>query len=364
MSIPPWRATCVQIPSRVASAASDRDGAWTVVRANLARAEALIDGVFASAATADTRLLLFPEFAFQGPPLRESVAEWIEKACAPIPGPITEPLQAKARQHRTFIEANHFESTAEWPGRFFNTSFLIDASGAVILKYRRIYTAQWPSPHDLKDDYLARYGLDGTFPVADTELGRIAMFPCGEISVPEAARMFLLKGAEVLLHPDNAGSSPVIDAARITRAHENMSYLISCNVAGVTGFGGASGAQGGRSWIIDPDGAVLAAIEDASESTEVSAVIDIEALREARRELTMRNRLLRLRLDMYREVYASTTIYPPNGFAAQPMPDARATEPLVHAALANLTRLGISTELGDAPSRGKTAATARTGSQT
>ena len=122
--------------------------------------------------------------AFQGLPKAESVEQWIERACYPIPGPISEPLQTKAREYGIYFGANQFEVDPAWPGRFLATSYLINPQGEIILKYRRIYTAPWPSPDDFLDAYLEQMGVEGMFPVADTELGKIAIYPCGELIVP------------------------------------------------------------------------------------------------------------------------------------------------------------------------------------
>ena len=66
-----------------------------------------------------------------------------------MPGEITAPFQAKAAELGIYIGGNQFEADPEWPLRHFNTSWLIDPAGQVILRYRRIHTAQWVSPHDL-----------------------------------------------------------------------------------------------------------------------------------------------------------------------------------------------------------------------
>ena len=344
MPINPWRATCMQMPSRVATGSANRDEAWRIIRQNLDYATRMIDAVFESSDTNDSRLLLFPEFAFQGPPLKEDVQQWLDRAAYTLPGDISRPLQEKAREYRVYVGANHFEFDPEWPGRYFNCSFLIDPNGDVVLRYRRIYTAQWPSPHDLMDAYLARYGIEKTFPVVDTELGRISMFPCGEISVPEAARMFMLRGAEVLLHPDNGTTGPATDAAKVVRAYENMLYLVSTNVAGPIGFAQGDGPLGGRSQIVDFDGNVLA-IETGSEpSPRATAMVDVEKLREARRDTTMRNRLLRSRFEIYMPVYAQAVFYPANQFAETPMANWQETGSVGQTALRNMIRQGVSVE--------------------
>ena len=161
--------------SRLAVKAADRLGAWAIIKENLAHALELIDS--ASQGREPAKLVVLPEFALQGPPHGLPAAAWIEKACCPVPGAITEPLQELAHRRRIYIGAHQFESDPEWPGRYFNTCFLIDPAGTVILRYRRINTAAFPSPHDFMDAYLARYGTAEIFPVVDTPLGRLAMIP-------------------------------------------------------------------------------------------------------------------------------------------------------------------------------------------
>jgi predicted amidohydrolase len=169
-----WRATCIQMTSDLAALSDDRQGAWKVIDGNIARAVKLIDQACAIPVS-KPQLVVLPEFAMQGPPHGQTIDQWIEKACAPIPGPITGRLQELARRQAIFIAGNQFEIDAKWPGRFFNTCFLIGPDGDIILRFRRINTAVWPSPHDFMDAYLAEEGFDGAFPVVDTELGRLAM---------------------------------------------------------------------------------------------------------------------------------------------------------------------------------------------
>jgi predicted amidohydrolase len=312
-------------------------GANTIIQSNLAHGLHLLDEVMRTQAP-DTRLVLFPEFAFQGPPRNESVDEWIHIGARTLPGPISEALQQRAIQFGIYIGANQFEFDPEWPGRFFNCCFLIAPSGEIVLRYRRIYTAQWPSPHDFMDQYLEHYGLEGTFPVVETELGRLAMYPCGEVLVPEAARMFLLRGAEVLLHPDNAAASPTSESVKSTRALENMLYFISCNVAGPIGFADGGKPVGGGSAIFDYDGRRLAYEPTADESIAVSAIIDLDSQRAARNDASMRNRLVRTRFEIYRPLYADAVFYPANHFLSEPMAHWRDTESVVAQGLENMRR--------------------------
>ena len=146
MTIQPWRASCIQTTSELAVKAADHGGAWAIINKNIAHARALIDAAMQSAEP--PQLVVLPEFAMQGPPHGMAAADWIEFACCTIPGPITAPLQRLARERQIYIGGHQFENDLEWPGRYFNSCFLIDPAGTVILRYRRINTAAFPSPHD------------------------------------------------------------------------------------------------------------------------------------------------------------------------------------------------------------------------
>ena len=315
--IDPWRVACIQTHTRVLNGHATREEAMAVVDTRLDRWEQLIR----VQARAGTKLMLFPEFNLQGYPVGETAAEWIEKACLDLPGPQTERLQNLAQELNIFIGANAYWRDPLFPGRYFNTSFLIDPSGDIILKYRRVNTAHAGSPHDFLEEYFDKVGVEGAFPVADTELGRIAMMPCGEIMFPEAARMFMFRGAEVLLHP-TSDFGPVDNnrwqSAKAVRASENMMYLVSCNTAGFQDAPYAENENQGHSKIFDYDGRILAAA-GMGECTRAATYIDVEGLRRMRSNLGGFNRLVRNRIEMYRPLYNSVSFYPPSQFADRAM---------------------------------------------
>jgi len=345
--IKPWRATCMQVYCNLVNSASDRAEAMVIMNRSIDRWIELLRGV---ARQGPPQLALFPEFALTGFPLTESAAEWLDKACIDIPGPETERLQREAQSQKIWIGANAYERDASWPGRYFNCCFLISPSGDIVLKYRRINTVFTASPHDFMEEYLERYGIEGTFPVAKTELGNIAMMPCGEIMYPEAARMFMLRGAEVLLHPtSDHGASDMWswESAKKTRASENMMYLISANQTGLIGGQLPQGQTAGHSKIYDWDGRILSNTGSPGESTVCSDWIDVEALRRVRSLPGSGNRLLRQRLDIYRPLYNQTTLYPPNSFADAPMDSRDRILEVQRQAFDNLVSSGVITPPAD-----------------
>lgn len=340
MAVNPWRATSIQMRSERATQAPDNQAAKDVMKRNLDRLLGLIEQACASSEKPD--LVVFPEFALQGPPLSMKVGPWIERACSTIPGPLTEPLQALAKREGIFIAGNMFEAPSEWPGRYFNSSFLIGRDGEIVVNYRRVNTAAFPSVHDFMSDYLDATPEDQVFPIADTELGRLALIPCGEINVPEVARCYMMQGAEVILHPTNSKFTTGQEAAKISRAAENMCYLISANVAGPIGFSPDNSILGGRSHILDHFGDTIAFEESAEEGVGVSGIIDIEKLRLDRRTDTgTHNPLLRARFEMYRPYYQQAAFYPPDHFLEAPMTDAVETKAAVDISRTNLERARV-----------------------
>jgi predicted amidohydrolase len=83
--VQPWRATCMQVYCHLVNSARNRPEAMAIVNQSLDRRASLMRGV---ARDGGRQLVLFPQFALTGFPLTESAAEWIEKACIEIPGPV------------------------------------------------------------------------------------------------------------------------------------------------------------------------------------------------------------------------------------------------------------------------------------
>jgi len=268
------------------------------------------------------KLVTFPEMFLTLAPVwrNRKSSDWLDLACVEVPGPELEPLFEAARQAGIYIGANVYEYDPKWPGRYFNCCFLVSPEGEVILKYRRLHSTLTPSPHDFLDDYVDALGWDALFPVANTEIGKIAMFPCREITFPEVARMFALKGAEVLLHPTNDSADfPGWTACKQARALENNCYLISTNAGGwVSKRGLLETTNAGGTIMVDYMGTIFEEVRPAGESMKGRGLIDIEQLRAHRHSANVLNVIAQLRTELYTEY--KKTITPPNRFK-DPMTD-------------------------------------------
>ena len=319
-----FKATCMQMTNHIVNEANSREEAMVIVNKAIDRWETLLK-FGAGRGGGIKQLFLFPEFNLQGFPLWESSEEWIAKACFQIPGsPEIERLQKIAQDLGIYIGANAYEAPPEWPGRYFNCSFLIDPSGDVVLKYRRVSTAHAASPHDILDEYLDKHGIEGLWPVARTEIGNIGMMPCGEILMPETSRCLMMRGAEVILHPtSDHGTSEFMawESSKRVRAAENMVYFISCNAGAIEGPL-PSNTHVGNSKIIDFQGNVMVESGGAGETMVAAALIDVDAVRRARTTPSGPygvNRLARIRAEAYIPVQQQAAFYPVNLWADKPM---------------------------------------------
>ncbi len=262
----------------------------------------------------DTRLVVLPEYFLTGFPMGDKVDAWANKAAIAVKGPEYEALGKVSQKHRIYLAGNAYELDDNFPGLYFQTSFVIDPAGDVILRYRRLVSMFTPTPHDVWDSYLDIYGIDGVFPVADTDLGRLAACASEEILYPEVTRIHALRGAEIILHSTGEAGSPELtpkDIAKRARAIENLVYVVSANSAGIEGIDFPSASTDGMSKVIDYRGQVLASA-GAGETMVANAELDPGALRRYRRRPGMPNLLSRQRLELFSQAYQETSIYPAN----------------------------------------------------
>ncbi len=306
----PWRALALQTRCDAVNALSDGD-ARQQMQSSIERIGAQIRASKGFIGR-DVALVVLPEYFLTGFPLGDSLEAWARKAALAMDGPEYEALGALAQTNDVFLSGNAYEVDPNFPDLYFQASFLIDPSGEVALRYRRLISMFAPTPHDVWEPYLDAYGLDGVFPVADTSLGRLAAVASEEILYPEIARALALRGAEVLLHSTSEVGSPELtpkDVARRARAYENSAYVVSANSAGIAGIGVPSQSTDGMSKIVDYLGRVMCEA-GYGESMVANAEIDIASLRRWRRRPGMGNMLSRQRDELFRVLVDRPPIHP------------------------------------------------------
>jgi len=314
-----YRAVCLQVKCHAVSQVKDRNEARAVMRESLERLRGHIaSGV--SFAGEDCQLVVLPEYFLTGFPMGDSISAWADKAALEMDGPEYDALGRIAQDTKVHLAGNAYEIDPHFPGLYFQTCFLINPAGEVILRYRRLNSMFSPTPHDLWDEYLGVYGLDGVFPVVRTPIGNIAAIASEEILYPEVARCLAMRGAEVFFHPTsqaNEVARGVKDVCTVARAVENMAYVVSANSGGYGGTAIPEASTDGGSKVVDFRGITLAKT-GWGESMAANAEIDLAALRRFRRRPGMENLLARQRFEAYAESYARFHFYPVNNMLGAP----------------------------------------------
>ncbi|MEM7583123.1 MAG: nitrilase-related carbon-nitrogen hydrolase [Acidobacteriota bacterium] len=218
---------------------------------NLERVLAAID----AAARQEADLVVFPEIVldrfFPQQRCGELACDARELAES-VPGPTTELLQAKAREHSLVVVFNLYEVDAE--GRTFDSSPVIDADGSLLGVSRMIHITDYEGFHE--QDYY--HPGDTGAPVFDTRIGRIGVAICYDRHYPEYMRALALAGAELVLIPQAGalGEWPegLFEAEVRTAAFQNGYFVALCNRVGIE----EKLTFAGESFVSDPDGRIVA----------------------------------------------------------------------------------------------------------
>ncbi|WP_430387098.1 nitrilase-related carbon-nitrogen hydrolase [Blastomonas fulva] len=313
----PYAAVAMQLAARSVERAPDRGAARAQILGMIGEVETKIRSArifIEQYGGHPVKLAVLPEYLFTSYPGRISIPDFAALAAFEMQGEEYEALGKVAQNLKLFLAGNAYEVDPNFPGLYFQASFLIAPSGDVVLRYRRLNSMFAPTPHDVWSRYLDVYGLDGVFPVARTEIGNMAAIASEEILYPEIARAHALRGAEIFLHSSSEIGSPIDTnkaIAKRARAFENLAYVVSANTAGIEGTGLPLASADGNSQIVDWKGRVVAE-SNSGETFTAFADIDLNALRTARRTPGMTNYLARQRLELFAAAYG-TVRHPADG---------------------------------------------------
>ncbi len=201
------------------------------------------------------------------------------KLAEPVPGPSTELMSELAAELKVVIIASLFEKRAQ--GIYHNTTAVIDADGSYLGKYRKMHIPDDPAYYE--KFYFTPGDLG--YKIFHTRFAKIGVLICWDQWYPEAARITVLMGAEILFYPTAIGWATSQDDATnteqygawqtIQRSHAvaNGVHVVSVNRVGVE-QNGAMRFWGG-SFIANPLGTVLFQASHDREET-VSFEIDTD----------------------------------------------------------------------------------------
>ncbi|MBM4196543.1 MAG: nitrilase [Gammaproteobacteria bacterium] len=310
ISGPEYHAVALQVSVKGVNRCKDRASSRARINENLQRI-----GEYTTTAASflkffygtPLRLVGLPEYAVTGFPMKESPAEWRDRACLEQNGPEYEQLGRIAQQNNLYLSGNVYEIDPHFPELYFQTCFIIGPNGNVILRYRRLTSCFEPTPHDVWDKYIDVYGPESIFPVAKTEIGNLGTIASEEILYPEITRCVAMRGAEVLLHPTSEPGSAELtikEVCRRARAIENQIFVVSSNTATIDDIPIPAYTCSAMSKIVDFNGHILAEAAQGGEAFNSNAVIDIGALRRTRRRTAMANVMSRQPFQIYADSYA------------------------------------------------------------
>jgi predicted amidohydrolase len=229
---------------------------------NLQGALALMD----RAADAGANLIAFPELA-----LLRFFPQWEQYAAArdlaePVPGPTTDRIAEKARAHGLVTVFNLYEAAE---GRHYDSSPVFDADGTLLGVTRMVHITEYACFHE-----QAYYDPgDRGAPVFDTAVGRVGVAICYDRHYPEYMRALGVGGAELVVIPQ-AGTPDewpdgMYEAEVRAAAFQNGYFAALCNRVGQE----ERLTFAGESFVVGPDGAVLAR---AARLTEDLLVTDVD----------------------------------------------------------------------------------------
>ena len=158
----------------------------------------------------------------------------------------------------------------------YNTSLLLDPQGQIMARYRKIHLFGYES----EERKLLKPGKE--IVVTETPWGKAGLSTCYDLRFPELYRRMIDQGADFFLVP-SAWPHSRIEAWALfnrVRAHENLSYLFSCNCAGTN----RRFQFAGHSMFVDPLGAVIA--EAGEGECIVSAEVNMDLVDSVRNDFT------------------------------------------------------------------------------
>lgn len=217
-------------------------------------------------------ILLFPECFLTGYQFPVS-----NESALPDCSPFLKSFQEKANALSMGVVVTTFSQGTQ---RAQNSAYVIDKQGHLLMKYSKVHTC------DFSDERCLESGTE--FKVCDFHGVKIGIMICYDREYPESARILMLKGAELILVPNDCCSMAPRLCALQTRAYENMVGIAMANPPGNNA--GCSCAYSPIPW--DENGECLPMeifVADAGSEGIFLAEYDLNRLRTYRKQEMMGN---------------------------------------------------------------------------
>jgi N-carbamoylputrescine amidase len=200
-----------------------------------------------------------------------------------VPGPSTETFRKIAKTHRVTILVSVFERRTA--GVYHNSIAVLNDRGEMAGLYRKMHIPDDPAYYE---KFYFTPG-DRGFQAIKTTHACLGPLICWDQWYPEAARMTVLQGAEILLYPTAIGWHPKDKTEEgkaqrdawmtIQRSHAiaNGVFVVAVNRVGHEAPAGGDGLEfWGSSFVCDPFGVVL---EQAAVDREETLIVEIDLQR-------------------------------------------------------------------------------------
>ena len=243
-----------------------------------------ITSYISKAADKKAALCAFPEFLMfytdssQTPKDLASMSETID-------GEFVSSIAKSAKDNCIQVVGSFYERSNK-KNRVYDTSFIIDKSGKVISKYRKIHLYD---ALGFRESDKMTSGSKLTKPTKTT-IGKMGMLICYDLRFPEMSRSLAIAGSEILVAPSAWVKGKMKEehwlAINKTRAIENGCYVIAPDQVG--------NIYCGRSLVVDPFGNVL--LDLKHKQTIGFADIDLNKVKQTRKILPL---LKNRRPDIY-----------------------------------------------------------------
>lgn len=224
-----------------------------------------------------SQLVVLPEMwtgvGFSRPGAYREIAEG-------VPGPTTDALAAKAREHGLTIVGSLYERRGE---RYFNSAPVIGPDGSILGRYDKTHLFDAPDRDDIPPGFRESDNVEAgdELPVFETPAATIGVSVCSDLRFPEVYRELALKGAEVVLVA-SAFLSPRHDHWEFflrARATENQCWVVASGQVGKDPESDL--AYVGRSMVVDPWGVIVAQAPDTEHV--LTTTIDLDHIERVRR---------------------------------------------------------------------------------
>lgn len=227
------------------------------------------------AADENAVLCAFPEFLMfytdssQTPKQLAELSETID-------GNFVSSIASVAKENHIQVVGSFYEKSNK-KNRVYDTSFIVDKSGKVISKYRKIHLY---NALGFRESDKMTSGSKLAKPIK-TLIGKVGMMICYDLRFPEMSRSLAVAGSEILIAPSAWVKGKMKEehwlAINKTRAIENGCYVIAPDQVG--------NIYCGRSVVVDPFGDVLL---DLKQRQAIGFVdVDLDKVKQTRKILPL-----------------------------------------------------------------------------